>query len=181
MGKRFSDIARAKELEEALVSYNDWFKNRFDSTKRKTGGTVGPARKRVSVYVLPFSNAATVGYRTTRSVDSNVRFGATDGRISATPTGQNGGYNVFGKGQKPSRVHLFESSGSRAYVRSQITKLHYIKYAGDNYSTPIGRKTENEKEAAAVADTFTYLRGLAAGKDYVRVWHSPEDMVASRS
>lgn len=184
MLSRFRDIRRATDLEAGLAGYKDWLENRHLTSKRKTGGSVGEARKTVINYIAPFameSFANGTSYRVRRSIESNIRLGTINNRIISNNPDNSGEFFSFKKGQSPCRVYLFESNGNRSYVQSKITKLWYLKYSGESYSSPIGKKTLNEKQADAVLDAFTYLREISAGKDYVRVWSKPEDLIAARA
>lgn len=178
MARRYSDVLRGAELNQALNNYVDYIQN-IDNrqTKRLRGGAPGEARPRRQVAVKPFGiemgagEFALVGISQASYTKLSSAIGA---RMSITSEALGGASKL--DRFKPAKVNYFEptSDSARSYVQSKLTKLYYLKIQGDSFSAPFGATTDAEEELAGSRVVKTAVYNIAPSKESRRVWFTPE-------
>lgn len=143
---RDSRIKAAPRLAQAFTALQA-----YESTVRPIRvGTQGPREPRKSVYVTPFGFdiLATQRARTTAAIDQYTLMapivnGAGTGAEVADVLGSNEIAPV--RGFRPAKVKWFRNATVVGVPQtSDRTGLPYLKYNGENYTCPFGRKTESD-------------------------------------
>lgn len=176
MARRFSQIKRGAEYDQALDNYVAYIRNaETRPTKRMQGGVRGNRRETVPASVKPFGRELGTGeYALTRvSSESVNQIGtALSTRLFTTGANLTGGIRL--PKFRPAKVSAFRGPGAAAYVQSQITRLYYLKYEGDNYGAPFGATSETEEEFDGGSAVKAAILTLFAASDIKRVSISPE-------
>lgn len=176
MSRRYSQIKRGAEYEQALNNYVDYLRNASTrQTKRMTGGARGSTRQTIPAALRPFGMELASGtYASARaSQDSITGLGnALTNRLFTQ------GANLAAAGKvydfRPARITAFRGTGSAIYVQSKITKLYYLKYAGDNFSAPFGATSDTEEEATGGRAVKAAVLTAFGSADNKRISISPE-------
>jgi hypothetical protein len=176
MARRFSQIRRGAEYNEALDNYVAYIRNaETRPTKRMRGGIRGTRRQTIAASVRPFGVELASGvFASTRvGQESATELAATvSGRLFTSGTQLSGARPLAGF--RPAKISAFRGTGAAAYVQSKVTKLYYLKYAGDSFSVPFGATADAEEEAAGGAVVKAAVLALFGGADIKRASISPE-------
>jgi hypothetical protein len=170
MARRYSRIREAGQLNIALTNYIQY----LTQPRERNVGTRGARPDSKAVYVVPFGfdlPATTERVRVRNSVDGYTDLAA---RINVAGTGGKvadalGSNTVAQVGQfSPARLVWFRNATrSTSVVRSDITNLEYLKYAGDRSSCAFGRENadDNEYDAFdAIKSSILATSGLAINR-----------------
>ena len=152
---RFSDIKRGGELKTKLDRYVQYLQTP-PARRLNTQGDRDPSKP---VYLVPFGldigatevvtvNANTAGYALISPFITQTDGGEiTDARGSKT-------IKDIGRFRAP-KVKVFQNATKKKTTpNSRFTGTPYLKYAGQSYSCPFGRKTASDD----IQDVYTDLR-----------------------
>ena len=176
MTRRFSQIKRGAEYNVALDNYVAYIRNsETRPTKRMRGGIRGARRQTLAAAVRPFGIELASGvFASTRvGQDSLTALTSTVSSRLFTSGAQLTGARPL-KGFKPAKISAFRGTGAASYVQSKVTKLYYLKYAGDSFSVPFGATSDGEEEAAGGAAVKAAVLALFGSADVKRASISPE-------
>lgn len=180
MARKFSDVRRGAELEFALNNYIEHIRNmETRPTKRLRGGERGARRSSVLAAVLPFGMELATGDHALVRVGTGGLAGigqALANRLFTQGTQLASATKL--EGFKPAKVSAFRGTGAAEYVQSKVTKLYYLKYAGDSYNAPFGALTATEEQAAGAAAVRTAIKSAFGVADVQRISFSPEKVPA---
>ncbi|MEL6605356.1 MAG: hypothetical protein AAFP20_19255 [Cyanobacteria bacterium J06614_10] len=146
MGNRYSRIRQGAQLNTALTNYI----NHLTTPRTPNVGSRGPRDPRKSVYVTPFGFDIATGevVRATNAIDAYTALAA---QINAAGTGGEvtdtlGSKTIAQVGSfSPARIVWFRNATlSTQVVKSDITKLDYLKYNGDRSSCAFGREAADD-------------------------------------
>lgn len=163
---RYTDIRRGAQLKFALDNYVDYLQNLGQGESGIGQGTERGAQS--TVYVVPFGKDVTldtiVETRVTathltalkESIDTSTEAEILDAAGNKTVSKIHG--------FRPARIVWFRNTAKQKTVEtSKVTKLKYLKYAGDRFSAPFGRKTDNSDQV----DAYNSIRSILKAKsDY---------------
>jgi hypothetical protein len=159
MAGRFSDIKRGGDLKKKLDKYVTYLQN----PPARRLNTQGDRKPSTVVYLTPFS--LDVGTTQVVSVDAN-RDGYTllapfvnQGTGSAI-TNDKDGKTVKDVGRfRAAKVNVFQNpTKTKTTPNSKFTGEPYLKYAGNSYSCPFGRKAASDDIQDAFSDVKAILR-----------------------
>lgn len=146
MGRRFSNIRRAAQLQAALTAYTTWLTEPRQPRINSRGAR--PPSK--AIYVTPFGFDLETDElaRARNSVEGYTALAST---INASGTGGKvvdtlGTNSIATVGRfSPARIVWFRNaSRSVQEVRSEITNQDYLKYNGDRSSCAFGREQADD-------------------------------------
>jgi hypothetical protein len=148
MSRRYSRILQGAQLNTALTAYIA----HLQQPRTRNVGTRGARPDSKFVYVTPFGLDLPTG-QVARVNNATEGYTALAGRVNAAGTGGEvvdtlGSLNVATIGRfNPARVVWFRNATrATTVVRSDVTNLQYLKYAGDRSSCAFGRKTATDNE-----------------------------------
>lgn len=176
MSRRYSQIKRGAEYDTALNNYVDYLRNAATrQTKRLKGGARGSTRQTVSAALRPFGMELDAGQfaQVRVSQDSVTGLGnALTTRLFTQGT-QLANSEKLAK-FRPAKITAFRGTGTATYVQSKITKLYYLKYAGDTFSAPFGALSDTEEEVVGSRAVKAAVLTNFASADNKRVSIAPE-------
>lgn len=158
MSRRYSRIREAGQLNLALTNYIQY----LTQPRERNVGTRGARPESRKVYVQPFGfdiptdeiaevNNSVDGYN---ALNAEIN-GAAGAEVQP---GRGSLASALVGGFTPARVVWFRNATrSTSVVRSQVTNLQYLKYAGDRFSCAFGRKAAGDDEHDAFREIKTAL------------------------
>ncbi len=177
---RYSRIRQGAQLNQALTNY----RNYLATPRTPNLNSQGPRNNSKRVYVRPFKiDVATDELAMAKmNPDHFTRLGA---RVNATGTGAQVD-EVLGSNAivtlpkfRAARAVLFHNATRQVTVEtSAVTGQRYMKYNGDRFSCPFGRRLENDDEADAFLGIRAAIEAAETG-DIVRVSWTREKVSAS--
>ena len=156
---RFSDIKRGGELKTKLDRYTQYLQNP-PARRLNSQGDRAPSQQ---VYITPFSfdilGTETVAVNANRDgftqLATAINGGARSEVLAAIGSKTPKDVGRF----RPARVSVFQNpTKTKTTPNSKFTGQPYLKYAGDSYSCPFGRKTVGDDIQDAYAIVRTALR-----------------------
>lgn len=176
MARRYSQIKRGAEYEQALNNYVDYLRNASTrQTKRMVGGARGSTRQTIPAALRPFGMELDAGaYASVRASQDSVSGLSTalTNRLFTQGANLAAAEKVYNF--RPARVTAFRGTGTATYVQSKITKLFYLKYAGDTFSAPFGATSDTEEEATGGRAVKAAILTQFAAAENKRISVSPE-------
>lgn len=158
MANRYSDIRRGAQLNDALTKYISY----LQTPRVPNLNSRGARPQQQNVFVVPFNfDLATDEVIPLRASQDGVNVLATFINNAATNaellTTIGSKQPVSNTGFKPAKVVYFRNTTRSVTVAtSDITGRKYLKYAGDTYTAPFGRKTATDDQN----DCFNAIKGL---------------------
>lgn len=170
MGNRYSDIKRGARLQEGLTNYVNYL-NTLGTRPTKIG-QYGPRNLDKLLFVQPFTaqvdttefcsaQNTTDGFTTLGTYINGSTFAATTDNLGAGTLVQ---FPKF----RAARVVLFRNATrSVTVVRSDVTNLEYLKYAGERFSCAFGATADTDDQMEAFADVKTATLAALQGANAV--------------
>lgn len=156
MGRRYSRIVQSSRLRSAADRYIAYLQGQLDRPSRV--GTQGPRTNTKVVYVTPFGFDIPTDaiYQSSVSPDSytflQALINGNDGEVAENTTKTVEPV----KGFSAARIRVLISQNRTTTVQtSDITGLQYLKYGGNRYSCPFGRKAETDDQHDVFRDIKT--------------------------
>lgn len=161
---RYSDIRRGGELKYAL---DNWINHMTDYENRESGIGQGQERgAQATVYVVPFMKDLTldevveVNVTATHLADLRTYITAADGAEVIEAIGSKTPITVTGF--RAARVTWFRNANKvKTVATSKVTKLKYLKYAGDRSACPFGRAADSDDQQDAFNAVRAQLKAQA--------------------
>lgn len=145
--RRYSDIARAADLQRQLTAKAAWEATRFANVQQNVGS--GTAKSpNVIVQVTAFGADATADDFIVRTNQRNqTALGSFIGNVRVNTT-------IAANAQRnrnftPAKVKAFAATGTSTVQTSEITGNRYLKQNGESYQSPFGSTTATEREFEA--------------------------------
>ena len=176
MARRYSQIKRGAEYEVGLNNYIDYLRlAETRPTKRMQGGVRGARRQTIPAAVRPFGidlDANLAAVRVGSESHQELGGAVTAARLVTTGAPLATAQRI--EGFRPARAAAFRGSGAATYVQSKVTKLYYLKYAGDSFSLPFGATAGTEEEHAGGTAVKAAIIAAFGAADVKRVSITPE-------
>lgn len=172
MGRRYSDIKRATELQSALTNYTNY----LTTPRVRQLNTRGPRDTSKIVFLAPFTITVALDEVVQARVnpDHYTKIGAAiNSAAGAEVLEVIGSKTLVDLGRfTAARLVLFENSTRQVSVEtSNVTGTQYLKYTGERFSCPFGAQaaTDDLIDAYQEAKAAVLAAGTTATADVKRV------------
>ncbi len=176
MATRYSQIKRGAEYDTALDNYVQYLRDSATRpTKRLRGGSRENRRALIRAAVRPFGLPVDADelIEVKASAASGTALGPTLG-VRLIRSGAELASAQSVRGFRPARLSAFRGTGAAEYAQSKVTKLWYLKYAGDSFSLPFGALTETEEQGVAARALKAQIITFFGSAEIKRVSIAPE-------
>ena len=157
MARRYSRILQATALAQAVDNYVNHITTAATRPRNVGSGTPRDAQQALAIEPFTIDVTASDKYLAFAGETARTRFTAAVGAAAVEVGGAVTARRVAG--WKPARITMFVGTGSSAPATSAITGLRYLKYNGNSFSHPFGKKAATDTEY----DTFLEIRAALAG------------------